>query len=384
MVIHGNSNRAYNCEPIIEFPPSPVYGGLNDELSDIEDVAEEYYQAKTDRRFGFWKPENGKDMVLTNPQQQTNNLKTIFRLRTEHHAYMLPAEHKVLEQFDKKDEGDHVPYLLVRDPSCNDDDNTVKGTVLIPCRTANRGNFPLDGTYFQNNEVFADDSTSRLPVTIPRESIWGLERCTVYMGSSIHWITQDLTYEEIQDCFKNGYICVRGFDRETREPRELCATLHATQDKNKGKKRAGGDEFAVGQWVYVCLDHDFAPSRKKLPPSFYGPYPVAEKNLDRMYRLKLPQCALLDREFHVSQLKPFNGDPPTELPLLPPQWVLASRTSLGEELTKFQANYPQFKIQVKLLRDDVMFGLVYRRRSLTRLAKYGRVYVRRARPAVSK
>jgi hypothetical protein len=124
MVIHGNSNRAYNCEPIIEFPPSPVYGGLNDELSDIEDVAEEYYQAKTDRRFGFWKPENGKDMVLTNPQQQTNNLKTIFRLRTEHHAYatiyflslqiflcapkldmlyiicryMLPAEHKVLEQ----------------------------------------------------------------------------------------------------------------------------------------------------------------------------------------------------------------------------------------------------------------------------------------------
>jgi hypothetical protein len=103
-----------------------------------------------------------------------------------------------------------------------------------------------------------------------------------------------------------------------------------------------------------------------------------------MYRLKLPQCALLDREFHVSQLKPFNGDPPTELPLLPPQWVLASRTSLGEELTKFQANYPQFKIQVKLLRDDVMFGLVYRRRSLTRLAKYGRVYVRRARPAVSK
>jgi hypothetical protein len=120
-----------------------------------------------------------------------------------------------------------------------------------------------------------------------------------------------------------------------------------------------------------------------------------------MYRLKLPQCALLDREFHVSQLKPFNGDPPTELPLLPPQRVLASRTSFGvrkllvkwpgcpysaatwEDLTKFQANYPQFKIQDKLLRDDVMFGLVYRRRSLTRLAKYGRVYVRRARPAVS-
>jgi hypothetical protein len=36
-----------------------------------------------------------------------------------------------LFQFDKKDEGDHVPYLLVRDPSCNDDDYTVKGTVLV-------------------------------------------------------------------------------------------------------------------------------------------------------------------------------------------------------------------------------------------------------------
>jgi hypothetical protein len=82
MVIHGNSNRAYNCEPIIEFPPSPVYGGLNDELSDIEDAAEAYYQAKAYRCFGFWKPENRKEMVRTRPQ-----LKTISRLRTEHHAY---------------------------------------------------------------------------------------------------------------------------------------------------------------------------------------------------------------------------------------------------------------------------------------------------------
>jgi hypothetical protein len=36
-----------------------------------------------------------------------------------------------LFQFDKKVEGDHVPYLLVLTPSCNDDDYSVKGTVLV-------------------------------------------------------------------------------------------------------------------------------------------------------------------------------------------------------------------------------------------------------------
>ena len=84
----------------------------------------------------------------------------------------------------------------------------------IPCRTANRGSFPLNGTYFQVNEVnsntdtlliqilprvtmsalnenkyilqvFADHESSLKPIDVPRAWIWNLPRRTVYFGTSI-------------------------------------------------------------------------------------------------------------------------------------------------------------------------------------------------------
>ncbi|KAG4913491.1 hypothetical protein JHK82_054076 [Glycine max] len=55
--------------------------------------------------------------------------------------------------------------------SCNSfrEANTqiVRGTLLIPCRTAMRGSFPLNGTYFQVNEVFADNDSSLNPISVP-------------------------------------------------------------------------------------------------------------------------------------------------------------------------------------------------------------------------
>ncbi|GAB2277913.1 hypothetical protein Dimus_012611 [Dionaea muscipula] len=35
-----------------------------------------------------------------------------------------------------------------------EESSTVLGTLLIPCRTAMRGSFPLNGTYFQVNEGY--------------------------------------------------------------------------------------------------------------------------------------------------------------------------------------------------------------------------------------
>ena len=173
-----------------------------------------------------------------------------------------------------------------------------------------------------------------------------------------------------------------GLDWTVGEPTELCEALDATQNKrnkNIKKKIETGDQFAVGKWVRVRLDHDPAPSSKKLPPSFYGPYRVSEirhQGLE-IYRLTLPPCPLRDTDFHVTQLKPFNGDPPAELPLLPPQQVLASKLIRGvrkllvqwpgcpyseatwEDLREFQSKYPQFKIQDEL---NGKYGLVYRSR----------------------
>ncbi|KAL6976957.1 DNA glycosylase/AP lyase ros1 [Sarracenia purpurea var. burkii] len=115
---------------------------------------------------------------------------------------------------------------------------TVRGTLLIPCRTAMRGSFPLNGTYFQVNEVFADHESSLNPINVPRAWIWNLPRRTVYFGTSIPTIFKGLSTESIQYCFWKGFVCVRGFDHKTGAPRPLLARLHfpaSKLPKSKGK-----------------------------------------------------------------------------------------------------------------------------------------------------
>ncbi|KAL2250730.1 UNVERIFIED_CONTAM: Protein ROS1A [Sesamum indicum] len=220
-------------------------------------------------------------------------LKNVSRLRTEHQVYELPDSHPLLEGvstisqktlMDKREPDDPCPYLLaiwtpgetansIEPPerrcssqeleklcsdetcsSCNSireaNSQTVRGTLLIPCRTAMRGSFPLNGTYFQVNEVFSDHESSLSPMAVPREWLWNLPRRTVYFGTSIPTIFKGLSTEGIQYCFWRGmsgywtviilaasrFVCVRGFDRKTRAPRPLIARLHFPASKlAKGK-----------------------------------------------------------------------------------------------------------------------------------------------------
>ncbi|KAL5665422.1 hypothetical protein ACJX0J_025530, partial [Zea mays] len=211
----------HSCEPIVEMPPSPEYE-YNETPNEQEDFYEDYACDIEDFAPGVqydseinicsnkhtlnnnsWTPNCGKDLAVINPKcsfGQSKKLKNTGRLRTEHNAYVLPDGHVILEEFEDRVPGDRCPYLLVV-ISCPDD-YKVKGTVLIPCRTANRGKFPLNGTYFQENEVFADYSSSRNPITVPRECIGMLERSIVYFGSSIHSITKGQTRQDIQECLK--------------------------------------------------------------------------------------------------------------------------------------------------------------------------------------
>ncbi|CAN6238182.1 unnamed protein product [Urochloa humidicola] len=253
----------HNCEPIVEMPQSPEYeyeapneqeDSYEDYLCDLEDIVPDQYDGEIDLRSSKhvlnknmpWTPKCGKDLVVINPKSSfapNKKLKNVGRLRTEHDAYVLPDDHVILEEFEERVPEDLCPYLLVV-ISCPDD-YTVEGTVLIPCRTANRGKFPLNGTYFQANEVFADHSSSRRPITIPRECIGMLDRSIVYFGSSIHSITRGQTRHDIEECFKKGYVCVRGFHRRTRTPMRLCGTLHATNTiKKEAMKKEGDDKCA--------------------------------------------------------------------------------------------------------------------------------------------
>ncbi|KAL6634417.1 hypothetical protein ACP70R_027088 [Stipagrostis hirtigluma subsp. patula] len=262
-----------NCEPIIEVPPSPEYEyeeALNeqeepyedDDLCDLEDIIPEraQYDVEIDLtsskhvvNTGCWAPNNGEDLVLTNPQCSVGwnkKLKNIGRIRTEHEAYVLPDGHVILEEFEERVPEDPCPYLLVLISSVGK--YTVKGTILgvyilllrllkplaymnkqIPCRTANGGKFPLNGTYFQQNEVFADYSSSHSPISVPRECLWALERRTVYFSSSIHSITKGQTKEDIKQCFMEGDISAYGHLTGIQETGSLYVAHYMPPKKRK-------------------------------------------------------------------------------------------------------------------------------------------------------
>ncbi|CAK9168072.1 unnamed protein product [Ilex paraguariensis] len=291
-----------NCNPIIEVPPTPepiievpatpeqeqtqvlesdiedTFGEDPDEIPTIKLNIEEFtqnLQTYMQKNMELQEGDMSKALVALNPEAAsipTTKLKNVNRLRTEHQVYELPDSHPLLEGLEKREPDDPCSYLLaiwtpgetansVQPPekwcssqesgklcdeetcfSCNNireaNSQTVRGTLLIPCRTAMRGSFPLNGTYFQVNEVFADHESSLHPMEVPRAWIWNLPRRTVYFGTSIPTIFKGLSTEGIQYCFWRGFVCVRGFDQKTRAPRPLMARLHFPASKltrNKGK-----------------------------------------------------------------------------------------------------------------------------------------------------
>ncbi|KAK7378751.1 hypothetical protein VNO80_04198 [Phaseolus coccineus] len=187
--------------------------------------------------------EMSKALVALHPDAAripTQKLKNMSSLRTEHYVYELPDSHPLLNGWEQREPDDPGKYLLaiwtpgetadsIQPPErkcssqdcgqlCNENEcfacnslreansQIVRGTLLIPCRTAMRGTFPLNGTYFQVNEVFADNDSSINPISVPRSWIWNLRRRTVYFGTSVTHIFRDLSTQEIQQCFWRGKI----------------------------------------------------------------------------------------------------------------------------------------------------------------------------------
>ncbi|XP_010509464.1 PREDICTED: protein ROS1-like isoform X2 [Camelina sativa] len=283
------ANKVKFCEPIIEEPASPEPESAQVSITDIEDAFfEDPEEIPTIRLNTDAFTSNLKKIMEHNKELQVGNmstalvaltaeaaslpmpkLKNISQLRTEHQVYELPDSHPLLAELEKREPDDPCSYLLAIwtpgetadsiEPavsrcisqangklcdeetcfSCNNikeaRSQTVRGTILIPCRTAMRGSFPLNGTYFQVNEVFADHASSLDPIDVPREWLWDLHRRTVYFGTSIPTIFKGLPTETIQQCFWRGYVCVRGFDRKTRGPKPLIARLHFPVSKMKSR-----------------------------------------------------------------------------------------------------------------------------------------------------
>ncbi|XP_009379777.2 DNA glycosylase/AP lyase ROS1 isoform X1 [Musa acuminata AAA Group] len=286
-----------SCEPVVEEPSTPEAEEITTEESAIEDIIyenpdeipeiklnfEEFTQNLQCYMQGQYLKANGGDiskaLMVRNPEAASipmPKLKNVSRLRTEHHVYELPDSHPLLEGLDQREPDDPSSYLLAiwspgetaqstepPEAFCNSQEmgklcdrktcfacnsireaeaQTVRGTILIPCRTAMRGSFPLNGTYFQVNEVFADHDTSCNPIDVPREWIWNLPRRTVYFGTSVPTIFKGLTTQEIQQCFWRGFVCVRGFDQRTRAPKPLYVRFHFPASKAPRNKKIAAAE----------------------------------------------------------------------------------------------------------------------------------------------
>ncbi|KAL2539812.1 Protein ROS1 [Abeliophyllum distichum] len=197
------------CEPIIEEPTTPeqftevsetdieyAFYEDPDEIPTIKINIEQFTTNLQSFMQGhsmeIQKGDMSKALVALSPELASipmPKLKNVNRLRTEHQVYELPDSHSLLQGLDRRELDDPSPYLLaiwtpgetadsIQPPEsrCNSQDlgglcdkntclscnsvretqsQTVRGTLLIPCRTAMRGSFPLNGTYFQVNEVFA-------------------------------------------------------------------------------------------------------------------------------------------------------------------------------------------------------------------------------------
>ncbi|OQU91485.1 hypothetical protein SORBI_3001G188500 [Sorghum bicolor] len=258
----GKSIERHSTEPIIEMPPTPAheYPESSSEEGyeqEYQEVYEQEYQQEYEQEYHNIvdieddipyldlrriKPvENatselsyGTDMVLIHPRDSPIPIQRRYRLRTEYLAYIIPDGHEILDKFEPRVHGDCNPYLfIIRDYN----DHIVNATILIPCRTANREIFPLDGTYFQINEVFADHSSTCSPIQIKRDIFWNFGMCRVYFGTSLSTITKGQTQEGIQRLYHSGYICCREFDRSSRRATILSAAFHNELQKKTGKKR---------------------------------------------------------------------------------------------------------------------------------------------------
>ncbi|CAI9771615.1 unnamed protein product [Fraxinus pennsylvanica] len=176
-----------------------------------------------------------KPETTTTPLPKLRNMKCI---RTDHQVYVLPDSHTLLAKLPKREPNDTCPYLLAiwTQENFNEDESlsfhdmpgedSVYGTFLVPSRTAMRGCFPLNGTYFQANEVFADDESSDVPIIVSWTSIRDLPKTTLHCGTTISAIFRGMKSEEVRWCFLKGFVCLRGFDRKTREPKPLPSRFH--------------------------------------------------------------------------------------------------------------------------------------------------------------
>jgi hypothetical protein len=92
----------------------------------------------------------------------------------------------------------------------------------------------------------------------------------------------------------------------TKAKRQL-AQARDRQAANANKRRRH-DEFKIGQKVLLSTAHLTMDFHQKFKPKWCGPYKVLDKIGAVAYKLELPPQMHIHPVFHISMLKPFEGD----------------------------------------------------------------------------
>ncbi|KAA6429454.1 MAG: DNA glycosylase, partial [Trebouxia sp. A1-2] len=157
--------------------------------------------------------------------------------------------------------------------------------LLVPCRKAMRNQFPLNGTFFQVNEVFLDQATITQPLQVPEATMKGWRRRRVYSGVQAASICRGMRQGEVAYLFNQACICVRAYNSTTGMPSALPAWLlpssaqppkpkRASRDKadapihkkakgSPGMRATAAADFAIGQ-------HESEPPPSKAHPAAPG------------------------------------------------------------------------------------------------------------------
>lgn len=93
---------------------------------------------------------------------------------------------------------------------------------LMTAKDAMDGRFPLNGTFFQTNELFVIEGPSfYVPVSLLSASPPECSIVRVYFGTSVSRITLGMGMAEVSHLFNDSYVCIRNFDVESKMSTKL-------------------------------------------------------------------------------------------------------------------------------------------------------------------
>lgn len=127
--------------------------------------------------------------------------------------------------------------------------------------------------------------------------------------------------------YVSGSTVVATLDETLAQRHQMLAVIKLNLQKAQSRMRSHANngrmdkEFEVGTWVWLRLQPYRQNSVRgarysKFTKRFFGPYQIVKRIGTVAYELLLPPEARIHPVFHVSKLKQFFGQPPSQVPLL--------------------------------------------------------------------